>query len=242
MIINLINIFVGLFFLVGSIIAIKNKNNDNLVNFSVAMAFIVLIILLLFDILPETIELLEDKSIFYMIGGIVIGLGLLLIIEKIVPNHDHFENLKEHSNHLKHIGVMTSIALIIHNIVEGMSIYSISASDLKVGIIYAFGVGLHNIPFGIEITTMLNTVKSKKSRNIYLILLTISTFLGGLLIFLFKNYLNDFILGILLSITSGMIIYLVLFELLVELKENYNKYSTLGLIIGAVLMLVGVIL
>ncbi len=242
MIINIINIIVGLFFLLGSIIALKNKNNDNLVNFSVAMAFIVLIILLLFDIMPETIELLENKSIFYMIGGVLGGLGLLLIIEKIVPNHDHFKNLEEHKNHLEHIGIMTSIALIIHNIVEGMSIYSISASDLKMGIIYALGVGLHNIPFGIEITTMLDTVKSQKNRNIYLILLTISTFLGGILIFLFKQYLNDFILGILLSIASGMIIYLVLFELLIELKENYNKYSTFGLIIGGVLMLIGVIL
>ena len=136
---------------------------------------------------------------------------------------------------------MTSLALIIHNIVEGMSIYGVSQNDLKTGLIYAIGVGLHNIPFGIEITAMFDKKESKKMWT-WLILLTISTFIGGLIIFILKDTLSDFLLGSLLSITIGMILYLVFNELLVELKENFNKFSLYGLLIGIILMLIGVIL
>lgn len=236
---NLINIIVGLFFLIGALIALKNKENKKLTNFSVACGFIVLILLLVIDIIPETLSLFTNYKYLYIISGTLIGLGLLFILEKKVPHHDHFEEVKHHENHLNHIGIMTSVALIIHNIVEGMGIYGIAQNDFKTGIIYAIGVGLHNIPFGIEITAMLNKNNNKKVMWIYLILLSISTFIGGIILYLFKDLLTNTFLGFLLSITIGMIIYLVIFELFIELKENYNKYSTIGLITGIILMLIG---
>ena len=84
--------------------------------------------------------------------------------------------------------------------------------------------------------------KESKKMWTWLILLTISTFIGGLIIFILKDTLSDFLLGALLSITIGMILYLVFNELLVELKENFNKFSLYGLLIGIILMLIGVIL
>ena len=243
MLYNLINLVVGLFFLIGAIIAIKNKNNKNLTNFSVGMAFIVLIILLVIDIIPETLELFDDYKYLWIIGCATIGAGILFVIEKLVPHHNHFEEEANHhhENHLTHIGTMTALALIIHNLVEGMSIYGVAASDLKTGIIYAIGVGLHNIPFGIEITALLNK-SSNKTKWLYLSLLTLSTFVGGLIIYFFSSYLTDMFLGILLSMTIGMILYLIFNELLVELKENFNKYSILGIVIGIILMIVGALI
>ena len=242
MVYNLINLVVGLFFIVGAFIAYKNKNNKNLINFSVGMAFIVLLILLFIDIAPETIELLDNK-LYLVAGGALIGILILFAIEKLVPHHNHFEEEKQHhhSDHLKHIGTMTGIALIIHNLVEGMSIYGVASNDLKTGLIYAFGVGLHNIPFGIEITALFENSDKKKS-TLYLILLSLSTFLGGLLLFIFKDLLTDTVLGILLSLTIGMILYLVFNELLVELKEKFNKYSIYGIITGIILMIIGSLL
>jgi len=154
----------------------------------------------------------------------------------------HHEGVQEHHHeeHLKHIGTMTSVALIIHNLVEGMSIYGVASNDLKTGLIYAIGVGLHNIPFGIEITALFDKEKNKKKTYIFLILLSFSTFLGGLILFLFENLLTDFVLGILLSVTIGMILYLVINELFVELKENLNKYSIYGIITGIILMMIGI--
>lgn len=238
MISNLVNLIVGAFFLVGAFFAIVNKDNKKLINFSTALAFIVLIILLIVDIVPETLDLLDKKYLFMGLG-ILFGILLLFILEKIVPHHNHYEEIKQHENHLKHIGLMTAVALIIHNVIEGMGVYSVVENDIKAGLLYAFGVGLHNIPFGIEITAMLKEKNNNKTMYIYLFLLSISTFVGGLVIYFFSNLITDFILGSLLSVTIGMILYLLIFELFIELKEDFNKYSIYGLITGLLIMLIG---
>ncbi len=53
----------------------------------------------------------------------------------------------------------------------------------------------------------------------------------------FKS-ISDFVLGSLMSLTIGMIIYLVLFEMLIELGASKNKkYSVAGLGVGILFML-----
>ena len=234
----ILTLIAGLFFLIGVVINKINKGNKKVISFSIGMAFSSLILLLITDIVPETFELLEN--IIYILAGILIGIGLLLSLEKLVPHHDHFEESKKHhhENHLEHIGIMTSLALIIHNIVEGIGIYSIANSSIKAGIIYAIAVGMHNIPFGLEITTMLNK-SHNKHKDIYIIILTLSTFIGGLLTMIFKDLLTNFVLGILLSITIGMILYLLLAELITEIKENWNRETVLGIITGILIIIIG---
>lgn len=234
----LLTLIAGLFFLIGVVINKMNKGNKKVICFSIGMAFSSLILLLIIDIIPETFELLDNK--IYIISGALIGVGILLLLEKLVPHHDHFEESKKHhhENHLEHIGIMTSIALIIHNIVEGIGIYGIATSSIKSGIIYAIAVGMHNIPFGLEISTMLNK-SHNKHKKIYIIILTLSTFIGGLFTMLFKESLTDFVQGILLSVTIGMILYLLLAELLTELKENWHKETIFGIITGILIIIIG---
>jgi ZIP family zinc transporter len=222
------------------LLLLRVPNNSKLIKFCVGMAFSVLLLLLFLDILPETLSKFTDYKFMSIMGGVLIGIGLLLILEKMVPHHDHFKEKKHHENHLNHIGIMTAIALMIHNVVEGIGIYGIASTGITSGLMCALGVGMHNIPFGVEITAMLNENKSKKQMWIYITLLTLSTFFGGLLVFIFSNLLSDFVLGSMLSITMGMILYLVFGELLTELKEGFNKYSLFGLLIGILLMLIGV--
>ncbi|NLL01911.1 MAG: ZIP family metal transporter [Mollicutes bacterium] len=235
----LITLLVGLFFLAGALISLFVNNKKNLISFSLGISFVVLILLVILDILPECFELFPDYKFLAIGGGILVGIALLLILEKLVPHHhDHTE--KDDHDHLTHIGVMTSIAIIIHNIVEGIGIGAIAESSFKSGIIYALGVALHNIPFGIKITALLKD--NKKKLWINLGLLTLSTLIGGILVFIFKDMLSDFFLGTLLSITIGMIFYIICFELINELKENFNKYAIYGILTGILIMLLGLVI
>ena len=55
--------------------------------------------------------------------------------------------------------------------------------------------------------------------------------------------ISDFVLACLMSLTIGMIIYLILFELLVELGSSKNrKYSTIGLLVGAIFMAINLLI
>lgn len=234
----LITLIAGLFFLIGVMIALVSKNNKQIINFSMGMCFTVLIMLVALDIIPETLELFKKNQILWIAGGILVGLGLLLVLDAVVPHHDHYEHQKDHAHHLIHIGIMTLVALVIHNVIEGMSIYGVAKTSLKTGIIYALGVGLHNIPFGMGLTMIFNETKSKLKMWLAIFVLTISTFIGGLLIYCFSNVLTDFLLGLILSVTIGMIIYLLIWELLVEIKENWGKYTIIGLVVGFLLMII----
>lgn len=235
----LTNALAGLFFLVGSFLALFEKKKKGLIEFSIGLSFSVMVLLLAFDIVPEILELLEDKGTIFMYIFITIGIVMLKLIDMLVPHHDHDEEIITHHRHLNHIGIISSLSLVVHNVIEGIGVYNIALHDFKAGILMAIGVGLHNIPFGIEITATLNeTKKNKKVVFGNIVLLTLSTMLGGLIMMIFKS-IDDFILGSLMSLTVGMIIYLVLFELLIELGASKNrKYSVAGLVTGVLFMLV----
>lgn len=233
----LTTLIAGLFFLVGAILALFGKNKKGMTDFSLGLSFSVMILLLAFDIVPEILELLESKGTIFMYVFIVIGLVMLKLLDLLVPHHDHDAEVKTHDRHLKHIGTISAIALVIHNVIEGIGIYNITLMDFKAGLLMAIGVGLHNIPFGIEITATLNeTKKEKKNIILFILLLTLSTVLGAGIMMIFGT-VSDFVLGSLMSLTTGMIIYLVLFELLGELLNMEDKkFAGAGLIFGLLFM------
>lgn len=228
----------GLFFLVGSLFALFENKKKWIIDFSIGLSFSVMLILLAFDIVPEVLELFGEGKRIFMYVFIVIGLIIVKLIDLLIPHHDHDKEVKTHERHLKHIGVISSIALIIHNVIEGIAIYNITLANFKSGILMAIAVGMHNIPFGIEITAMMNeSKKSKKKTWLFVLLLTFSTVLGAVIMKFIGN-INEFMLGALMSLTVGMIIYLVLFELLMELGASKNKkYSMIGLLVGVLFMI-----
>lgn len=233
----LITFIAGIFFLIGALLALVGKKNENLSSFTIGMALSVMIMLLAFDIIPEIMESLERNYIL-MIVFVLIGIGLLKLMDMIIPHHNYKEEINHHEKHLHHIGLITSLALIIHNIIEGIGIYNIAILDTKAGILMAIGVGLHNIPLGMEIVSSLNEIKKNlKEVWINIILLTLSTVFGSVIMLTIGN-ISETVLGALLSVTVGMILYLVLFELLPEIKETGNKkYAIIGFTVGIMLAL-----
>ena len=102
-----------------------------------------------------------------------------------------------------------------------------------------FGIGLHNIPLGMVITsTIYKSNNNIKKTLTIVILVSLSTFLGGLIMMLLSGALvNELILGILLSITLGMLIYISVFELLPKMLESKDKKTIIsGILIGIILI------
>ena len=101
------------------------------------------------------------------------------------------------------------------------------------------GVGIHNLPLGVMIGSVYSESSNKKSLNIPMILLSVSTFLGGLIPYLLKlTSASNIFMGILLSLVLGMLFYLVFFELLPKVKDTKNKNMTIyGLISGVLIFL-----
>lgn len=239
----LITLIVGLFTLVGSIIVVKTNNSKKIVDLSVSIGFGVLISLIILELLPECFESIGEKLGFglgslVIILLILVGITILKILDKFVPDHDIHDK-----DNLIHVGLITSIALFIHNFLEGMVIYTSFNGELKFGVVLGLGVALHNIPLGMSITSF-SYKKGKYKALLLSLIVSLSTFVGGLVAFIFKGVLIDEMLsGIILSITVGMLAYIVLFELLGHILEIKNKKSTyFGIIIGILILVLSVLL
>lgn len=234
----------GVFMLIGLLIVFMTKNNKKIVDFSISMAFAVMIMLIGAELLPEAYEMMKDSfrspmHIVMLIGFVVLGILLLKVLDLFIPDHDIEEKDTTVLENLFHIGIVSSIALILHNIIEGMAIYTTVTQEPTIGFLITVGVGLHNIPMGMVVTsTLYQANKSKKKTVLLVLLISISTFFGGLIMYFLSGAITNLVLGILLSITLGMLIYIVVFELLGEMLHNKDhKITILGIITGVVIFL-----
>jgi len=236
----------GLFFLVGFIITNKVKNKEKLSYFAISLAFVVMLNLIVFDLIPEVLEVFEN-NILIAIVLILVGLFLLKLLDLFIPDHHHNhkddeKNHHEHNSHVYHIGVVTLISLLLHNIIEGIAIYGLTINNLESGLFMCIGVALHNIPLGIEIAVLLSNLKSKKySNKVLLTILSLSSLFGALLVSFFGN-ISELFLGVVTSLTLGMIIYISLFELLPEIITNRkHKEVYYGIIVGVIIIIVSLL-
>lgn len=250
----LLTIFVGIFIFIGCIIGIKNKQNKKLTDFSISIAFGVIIGLILLEMIPHTYAALSNqlstfRSILAIIILSLIGIVILKILDLFIPAHEHeAHHLHEHKNnichnkHLKHIGIVSSIAIIIHNLIEGMSLYLVSTHSITSGLLMCIGIGLHNIPMGLVISTTLINSNYTKKKILYInMLVALSTFIGGLVMFILGG-VNELFEGILLGFTLGMLIYISVFELFHQIYHMENKkIAKLGIILGIIILVISVL-
>lgn len=241
----IITFLLGIFFLAGAAFIRLAKNSEWIEHLSVSLAFGSMSALVVLELLPEVIEEFARKHLLAAIITAIAGIAGLWILDHFIPDHDG--NLEagtnsasvavDHHDNMIHIGIISAIAIILHNTVEGMTVYSLTLESIRQGALLSLGVGLHNIPMGMLIYASLEDEKRSK-RYLIITLASLSTFFGGLLMTLISPLLNEFVLGILLCITLGMILYIIFFELISDLLRRKRwMLSAIGSIIGVLILL-----
>ncbi len=249
----LITVGAGLSFWLGALVTKLVNNKKALNQLAIGLAFTVLVGLILVDFIPHLGEVFEHASLekrFINIGFyILLGLVILKLLDYFIPAHYHehhnvHDDKEEHNNHLFHIGVVTSISLMIHNLIEGLSIYNLALTNVKSGLLMALGVVVHNIPLGVSIFATMGLDKMNKRRKISVMsLLSISTGLGALIIYLAGGQIGEYVDGLLVCMTLGMILYITIFELAKELLNNIkSKYSLIGMSLGLLIVLLTIVI
>lgn len=238
-----ITFILGVFLLAGAVIARSVKDTKLIEQLSISVGFGSMLALGIMEILPEALENLEGGSIYVLPVCLIVGIAVLKILDHFIPEHDHAHGLDHDCSeeNVVHIGVVSSVAVILHNIIEGMAVYSMARDSVRVGLLMALGVGLHNIPMGMVIYTTLQ--KEKRTPKLILLgLTTLSTFLGGLLMKFFWGNVSDYAIGVLMSLALGMLIYIVFLELLPHiLHGKKKKLSAMGAVVGVGIICISLI-
>ena len=250
-----LTLFVGVFILIGSLCGINYKSNKKITDFSISMAFGVIIFLILFSLIPETFEALNNevgtvRAIVSIVLLSLIGIMVLKILDLFIPHHEHeshhnhnHKNNKCHNEHLHHIGIVSSVAIIIHNIIEGMSLYLVSSKSILSGLLLCLGIGLHNIPMGLVIASTLMAANYTRNKTLKLsIIVSISTFVGGIIMFMLGG-VNTMIECVLLGLTIGMLVYILIFELYEQIYNMKDKkIARIGIIVGSLLIILSTLI
>ena len=224
------------------VIYIKSKDHNKIIMASLSFAAGVMITVSITDLIPESILLLGNNlknstTIIISILAIVLGIVISMIIDYYLPDKP-ISNTKDKS--LFKVGIISMIAIILHNLPEGIATFVATSSDVKLGISLTLAIAMHNIPEGISISVPIYySTGSKKKAIFYTLISALSEPLGALLAFIFlKIFINDTILGILFSLIAGIMLQISFCELLpAARKYNNKKYLFIFFTIGVIFML-----
>jgi len=133
------------------------------------------------------------------------------------------------------------IALMLHNLPEGIVTFLSSYQNIELGIKISIAIMLHNIPEGISIAVPIYYATNDRKKAVKKTLISgLAEPLGAILAFLFlRNVITNTMIGFILLLVAGIMITLAIHELLPKaLKYNENKYILLGFGIGILLLLI----
>ncbi len=221
-------VFVSMLSLVGIVLFIFEKRKiDDYLFFLVSVATGTLLGAALFDILPESVEILDAHT---ALEFVFIGIIIAFCLEKLVHwHHHHAGSEKEHH---KPLGTLTLLGDGLHNFFDGVAIAAAFMVDVPLGVTTTVAIALHEIPQEIGDYGLLLYSGFSRARALAFNLLSALTAVAGGVLFYFFSGMVEHMEGFALAFTAGMFIYIAAADLLPELhKEKSAKKSALQLML-----------
>lgn len=205
----------------------KRWSNQSLA-FFLGLASGVMVAVVVFDMLPSA--MLFGNVLKAIIG---VALGLLTMV---VVNSALFEAINT-AETLLGLGYMIMLGIALHDLPEGMAIAFGDEMKSRTGMVIALGIGIHNIPEGMAIAAPLLMGGMRKGRVLLqTIALGFITPLGTILGKYMVKLLPD-LLPLMLGLASGVMIYLVCFQLWPQAGSKNKVSRWWGFVLGMMVIL-----
>ncbi len=234
-------LFVAIMTSLGSLVAIFAKNiPDSGVDFSLSFAAGVMVVASFTSLILPAIE--ETGS--FVPAGVGIFLGVLLIhaIDRFLP-HEHlvrgYEGPKSLKDRLRKVWLLV-IAVIIHNLPEGMAVGTSLVYNLEVGLVTTIAIGIQDFPEGTVVSLPLAAIQKKRLLPITMGVLSgfaeMAMVLLGAYFFTIFGWLLPYGLGL----AGGAMLYVTVKEMIPEIYrgETNETLVTLGFFTGFYVMLI----
>ncbi len=256
-----LTLFAGLSTGIGSLLSLLTKKT-NTKFLSVALGFSagVMIYVSFVDIFPQALTLLsgalgKGPGAWATAGGFFLGIALIAGIDTLIPFVENPHevhtveemdgNAKHHKTKLMRLGVLTALAIGIHNFPEGIATFTAALSDLKLGIPIAVAIAIHNIPEGIAVAVPVYYATGSRRKAFRLSFLSglaepVGAIIGYLILF---RFMNDTVFGLTLVSSAGIMVFISLDELLPSARKyGEHHLSIYGLVAGMAVMALSLLL
>lgn len=244
---------------IGSAIAFfARRTNKRLLSFSLGLSGGVMIYVSLVELFHEAqVTLMAEWGMKYGMTMTVLcffgGMLLIAIIDRLVPSVENpheahsIEEMdhKPHNRKLMRMGLMTALAIAIHNFPEGIATFATAADNLNLGIAIAVAIAIHNIPEGIAVSIPIYYATGSRSKAFKLSLLSgLAEPVGALLAWLVLTpFMTPTLMGGLLAMVAGIMVFISIDELLPAAREYGEPHiSIYGVITGMAMMAISLIM
>lgn len=219
----------------------KNKFSSSVNNLVMGFAAGVMLVAAFLALFLPSMEMTEGEGIMKVlpaVGGFIAGVVFLLLL-------DNHEDGREESS--LNGGWKLMLAIILHNIPEGMAI-GVAFAAAMVGNAYlsvaaaltmSIGIAIHNIPTGAIVSLLLRSGGMKRNRSFLMGVVTgVVQPLAALATIWLASFIMPFMVY-LLAFAAGAMIYVVVEELIPGSSKGVNhKLGPIGFSIGFILMII----
>ena len=256
----------------GALVLFKKKISSNFLAGALGLSAGVMIFISLAEMFPEAqAEIMSTGSTdfgkAYVLAAFFIGMGIITLIDFLVPEYENPHEasglslgaktpavgmLEQTDNEaqLKRLGLMSALAIAIHNFPEGIATFIGALNDPQMGAGITIAIAIHNIPEGIAVAIPIYyATKSKGKALLYATLSGFSEVIGALLclavtaIFGLELTGEGMAFPLIMAAVAGIMIYISLDELL-PTAEKYGKHhiAIAGVVGGMAIMGISLLL
>jgi len=146
---------------------------------------------------------------------------------------------------LSRVGLLTALAIAIHNFPEGMATFVTAMADPSLGLSVAVAVAVHNIPEGISVAVLVFFATRNRWKAFgHSFASGLAEPLGALVLYLLMApFIDDVVVGAMLAAVAGIMVFISLDELLPTAREYGNGHVEItGIILGMAVMAVSLAL
>ncbi|MDA3865009.1 MAG: zinc transporter ZupT [Deltaproteobacteria bacterium] len=262
-----LTLFAGLATGIGSAFAFFSKKT-NPIFLSQALGFSagVMVYVSMIELFPESKTLLSKsygEKTGYLLATIsfFMGMAIIALIDKFVPNFENPHELKDvsemdelteekkealrKSKDLMRMGLVSAIAIAIHNFPEGIATFAATIEDPAIGFSIAIAIAIHNIPEGIAVSVpIFYATGNRKKAFCYSFLSGLAEPLGAVLgFFLLYSIFDASVIGFIFGGIAGIMVF-ISFDELLPAAEKYGEHhwAILGVIAGMAVMAASLLL
>jgi len=229
--------------LLGCITVIRDDSaNPRVLAFGLAFAGGAMVYVSLVEIFGKSLlsfaEVYPDKTAYtYATASLFIGVGLLVLIDRLVPNpHARVELGTETDRKVvSRVALLAALAITAHNLPEGLATFFATLDNPIVGTSLAAAIAVHNIPEGVSVAVPVYYATGSKQKAFLATLVAglaepVGALIGYLLL---APYLSPVTFGIVFGVIAGAMVFLALDELLPAAKRYAQGHETVyGMVTG----------
>lgn len=255
----LLTVGAGLATGIGSAIAFfARRTNKRLLSFSLGLSGGVMVYVSFVELLQQSQQTLAHEwgartGSTVSVASFFAGMLLIGIIDRLVPKveNPHEAHLVEEMDarprnpKLMRMGVMTALAIAIHNFPEGIATFTSAVDDLTLGVAIAAAIAIHNIPEGIAVSIPVYYATGDRRKAFMLSLLSgLAEPVGALLAWLvLMPFMSPTLMGCILAGVAGIMVFISIDELLPAAREYGEAHTSIyGVVTGMAVMAVSLIL